>query len=245
MEDTQDPTSGEAVETAEPQTEGNQTANELAELKAKMEEQSKRFEDAQRKISEIANENATLQARINDTKPVQEQPIIDADLQQQLREASEIMQLDPEQGHLKMAAVMEATAQRSRRMAAQDSQRVAAESSEINALVTRLRKENPEIVPHENLIEARAIQKVNFERKPYKVAIEEAVVEFKKMREDLLKAHTSASPAPKGASGETGSAGQAPRIERADNEPPPDSGESHADYVRERKKLFAQKNRGL
>lgn len=225
----------EPVVQPEPAKKEADHSEELAKLRREKEEAEARWQEGQRKITEIANEKATLEQRLAETTEKTPDPTI----RQEVEDALSIAQLDPAKGAERLTALMERTNQKSQKDAVTEALRTVEKQQrfkqEFDTYVNKVRTDNPQLKRYENVIARIAADKMQLERKPYNVAIDEAVKEFGSLREQDIKEAVGASPAPKGSQGESSPSGQRPLEAAAkakEDEPDP---ESDADYVAKRR----------
>ena len=204
---------------------------ELKKLREENEAKDKQIADSQRKLSETAAEKATLEAKINSKPPVAEGP--DPALSAGVKSALETAQLDPEKGAEELTKLIHQATTRAEKQAVSQAleqvQRQSAFQNEFNAHVKTVKEANKDLDDFEADIARLAAEKMQTERKPYKVAIDEAVADVRKRVEIYKKRIQGEAPAPKGSQGETG--GTAPVIKKEEKPSPGDTGESAEDYI--------------
>jgi len=200
-------------------------------------ERLKKLEDAnkesQRKITELATENATYRAIIEDrgTRGGGEKssaPVNDPDIEEALTEA----QLDPKAGGEKLQAVL----RKRDALILGEAEKRAAERGRFEAKVSRLKSEKPWLKDFENDISPRVAQKIH-SGVPWEQAIDEVVSDFETRLTKYTGKDTSL---PKGAQGESGAGQkQGSNLPKA---PQPETDDPRA-WLEERKQ-FRQKREG-
>ena len=203
IQDTQviDPATGKPTATPEVvPTPNPDPAAEVAEIRRKNEELSKQVADKDRYITDLANEKATLEARLSQINKSADTTVVDKDIEAQAKNILEMAQIDPEKAAHDLAAMIKATQDKTQKDLLSNLGPIISQTTYIN----EVRKNHQDLIDIglEPQITIRANQLMQ-SGKSFKEAVDMAVTEARK-RVDKIKSNAPPPAPPAGAIAETG-----------------------------------------